>query len=638
MNSLAAFMMSTLGSAASRTATDDTVAYSLLSTLDNTRYYLNSLLHKNGDVIINTYTDGVAHYDDATKKIVYRLSTDLGLTFGAASTLYDPSDSNFQVQDPGIGIDSNGRLHIMADCHNNIASTGQTHELRYMYSDDNGATVSSPVVIALPNPALTTFRMYGRVIQCGDVLMAPSYHFTDEGDFTACSRYVLRSTDFGANWTWVLVETGAENINEGELLAVNDSVVIMECRQEASPKQHIMYKSEDAGLTWFRVGVSSTTIIMSVAAPPRLHKFFLDDGTEIAVKYFSDRPNGILYAIYGRLNNFIIGGIGGWNLNTLTVLRDDTVYLHYGDYCHVTGNLNSIGVHPREQSTTPLVDNEMIHFTNMATHYGKLFSILTPVTIYDHLAAPSCIYNWRELVANNTNDGGTVTSSNEVTLFKSLPPGPTGINFSATAGGIILGDGLEFDGTKVLTHSTAGNFNFLSYSGAGYTDVNWTLHACWKAGAGSNPDAAYSLFGTNGTSAANIGIAIFYDDRISQSINNGLKFTITRGGGTFIINFANADIITPNAFHWITIECDLSLATQNDKVKVYINGVLQSTTVTTFNTTVATGPTYGAQIGGAGNNVLPLIGAIKHLIFQNAIDIASVRDEITDTLMTLEGL
>jgi len=375
-----------------------------------------------------------------------------------------------------------------------------------------------------------------------------------------------------------------------------------------------------------------------VANPCRLHKFFLDDGTEIAAMYFVDRANERLYGLYGRLNNFVIGGVGGWNLNTVTLLRQDTEYLHYGDMVHYDGNLNAYGVWTREASTVPLEDNELLHFANMATHYGKLFSILTPVTIYDHLVAPLGIYSWRGLLANNTNDYGTVTSSNEVTLFKSLGPGPTSVNFSATAGGIILGDGLEFDGSKVLNHSTVATFNPLSQSAAGYTDVQWTIHACVKFGTGSNPNAAYALFGTNGASSSSIGVAIYYDDRVSQSINNGLKMFITRGGGTFIINFVAADIITPNSFFILTIECDLSEVVQNDKVRIYINGVLQSTTVATFNTTVATPPAYGANIGGAGNSVLPFIGGIKHVIIQNEIDIDSVRDEIIDTLMDLEGL
>jgi hypothetical protein len=342
--------------------------------------------------------------------------------------------------------------------------------------------------------------------------------------------------------------------------------------------------------------------------------------------------------MYGRLDNFVVGGIGGWNINTLTLLRTDTVYLHYGDMCHANGNMNAFGVYPRESGTTPLVDNEMIYFTNLTSQYGKVFSILTPVTIYDHLAAPYAIFNWRGLLALNTNDYGTVTTSNEVTLFKSLGPGPTGINFSATAGGIILGDGLEFDGTKALTHSTVATFDFLSNSGAGYTDVNWTFHICVKPGTGSNPNAVYGMFGSNGTSASSIGVAIFYDDRAAQPSNNALKLTITRGGGTFIINFNNDNILTPNVYQILTIVCDLSEATTNNKVRIYINKVLQSTTVTTFNTTVTTPQTYGSQIGACGNNTIPFTGGIKHIIIQNAVDIASVRDEITDTLMDLEGL
>lgn len=640
MNSLAAFMMNTIGAGAARIATDDAVIYGLLSTLDETRYYLNSLLHqspRSRDVILNTFGDGVAHVTDAAKKYSFRKSTDKGFSFGSKGTIYDPTDGTFQIQDPSSGYDNTGRFHVFADCHSNFASAGQTHELRYLYSDDDCTTMSSPVTITLPSIGMATFRMYGRMIQNNNVLMVPAYFFTDEGTFTNSARYVLRSTDFGDNWTWIEVSTGTTYINESEILAVDDSTVIMVSRSEVL-KQFNMYKSTDNGLTWIDCGVLGTSIIMSIAGPCRLRKFSLDDGTGVAVMYFSDKANFRIYALYGRLENFVIGGIGGWNLNTLTLLRTDTVYLHYGDMCHYDGNMNAVGAWPREQSTTPLVDNELIYFTNLSTQYGKVFSILTPVTIYDHLAQPAGLYSWRGLAANNTNDNGTVTSSNEVTLFKSLEPGPTNRNFSATAGGIILGDGIAFDGTKALLHSTVTTFDFLSNSSVGYTDVNWTVHVCVKFGTGSNPNAAYGLFGNNGASGANVGMSIFYDDRVSVPRNNNIVLQITRGGGTFIINFANDDIITPNIFIIITIECDLSEATTNNKVRVYINGALQSTTVTTFNTTVTTPPTYGAQIGATGNSVLPGILTLKHLIFQNAIDIASVRNEIINTLMDLEGL
>jgi hypothetical protein len=640
MSNLKAFMMTTIGAGAARITTLDTVTYGLLETFDETRYYLNSLLHQSPldkNIILNTFGDGVAHVTDAAKKISFRKSTDSGLTFGAKATVYDPTDSNFQIQDPGAGYDSNGRFHIFADCHNNFASSGQTHELRYMFSDDDCTTISSPVVITLPAISLATFRMYGRMIQNNNVLMVPAYFQTEEGDTTNSARYILRSTDFGANWTWVEVSTGTTYINESELLGVDNDTVIMVSRHEVV-KQFNMYKSSDNGLTWINCNVLGTGVVMATAGPCRLLKFFLDDGTEVAGMYFPDRSNDRLYGLYGKIENFIIGGVGGWNLNTLTLLRQDTEYLHYGDMSHYDRNMNAFGAWPREASATPLVDNELVYFTNPTTQYGKVFSILTPSTIYDHLALPAGIYSWRGLLANNTNDYGTVNVSSQVTLLKSLEPGPTNRNFSATAGGIILGDGMEFDGTKALTHSTAITFDFLSNSSAGYTDVNWTITWLGKIGNSSNPNAAYSIFGNNGTSAANIGLAIFFDDRAAVPRNNALVMSITAGGLTFIINFSNDNILTPNIFLCLTIECDLSLGTTNDKVKIYVNGVLQSTTVTTFNTGVVAPPTFGAQIGASGNNVLPFVGSMKHLVIQNSIDIAQVRNELIDTLMDLEGL
>jgi hypothetical protein len=641
MNSLAAFMMNTVGAGSSRTVTDDTKVYATLSTYDNNLYYLSSTLHINPTDRTkgrHFYTSGDYHTDDPAKKVVFRPSADLFLTMGTEVTFYDPSDSTFFVQDPAIGYDDQGTLHAMMDCHESF-SAGDAHEIRYMTSTDDGATVSAPVVIPFPATSLLTFRFYGRIIDCGNgILMCFPYFFTEEGVFTNSERWCLRTDDYGANWDWILIASSTDYTNETEGLYIGDGVVIAVSRHEPL-KQFWLYKSLDYGLTWIDCGALSTGIIMSIAAPCRLHKFNLDDGTSIVAMYFHDKGNTPkkVYAMYGRANVAPDAGVGLFKQTTITEIASDAAFfLNYGDVCHYNNNLNARGVYSRELNFPD--DNALVYFECPATQYGSLFTILTPVTIYDKLAAIEAIYSWQGLLSNNINDWGSVNVSSQVLTWKSIFPGPPAKNFSATVGGILLGDGIVFDGTKALSNDTVSHWNFMQYSSAGVTDINFTYTTVFKPGIIADPNAAYGLFGTNGASAANKGIAIWWDDRVASSRNNALRFFISAGGGVTIVNLTTDNLITPQQKICLRIRCDLSQSANNDKVKVYINKVLQSTTVSTFNTGIVTVPTYNAQIGAVGNNVLPFIGSIYEKVFQNAIDLDSVSDDLDQQLMDLNGI
>lgn len=636
------FLRSILGNAGAQIPTDDTKTYSTLSTFDETRYYLNSLLHQSPkvrDVIIHTFGDGVHHVGDAGKKISYRVSTDRGLTFGAKATLYDPTDGVYQIQDPSAGFDNSGRLHIMADCHTSVGVAGGTNELRYMYSDDNLATVSSPVVITLPANGLNGFRMYGRIIDLGNgVLLAPAYFFTDEGDSTQSSRYVLRTTDGGANWAWVLVEGPTSDYrNESELLAVTNDIVFMVSRYETA-FQYWMYKSVDKGVTWTNIGILGTTITLdSPHGPCRLHKFKADNGVWMSVMYFPHKSQGRLYAIYGRLDNGVLGDLALFNTSTITLLRDDTAQLHYFDLCHYNRNMNARGASPREQGSFP-TDNEMIYFENMATHYDAVSAHVLPVTIYDRIGVPELIMTWRGMVTNTDNGFGTVNGSSQVTTWKSIAPGPLARNFTATAGGVMLGTGIEYDGTKALTAAAAATWGFLSFSSLGVSDVNWVFYANLKLGTGSDPNAAYGIFGTSAATSGNRGVSIFYDDRVSVPRNNALVISHSRTGGVLLVNFANADIITPNVFFNLCIVYNLAEATANDRVKVWINNVFQTTTLTYTSLSISNPPTNPAQIGATGNNVLIATAAFKDIVLQNSIGSEANRSNMVQSLMEAEGI
>lgn len=642
MNSLSAFMMNTLGSATAQRVTDDTQAYSLQATLDNNVYYFTSFLCQhptNKDIILHVFTQGDDHGEDPAKKIIYRKSTDRGETFGSINTLYDPTDSTFQIQGPGCGYDSNGRFHIFADCHSDLDAPGGTHEIRHMYSDDDGATVSSATVIPFPSTSMLTFQIYDKLVQMGSNIMISFFFYPEQDVTTSTENWLLRSEDFGATWDWVFMGSVSGNFrSEGSGLAVTPTVGIWVFRSE-SPARFFMYKTLDAGLTFIECGEFGF-LIMPAAGPCRLNKFKADNGVDLVEMVFLDRGNTPkkISAVYGRADVAVTAGTGLWKQTIYTIHSDATYVLNYGDVCHNYGNLNAIGMYEREVNFP--TDNELLFFKCPATHYGSVLLEVLPVSIYDSLALPQFIFDWRGLIVNNVNDSGTVNSSNQVTVLKGLYPGlvGAGYNFTATAGGIILGDGVEFDGTKPITGTTPLNFNFLSHSSSGSTDINYTIYFVIKPGVSSNPDAVYGFFGTAAGSAGNIGINMIFDDRSSQSRSNAFRLYISKGSAGFTFDFLNDNMLTPNVYQVVCCEVDLSQATQNNRAKLWVNDVLQSTTVTTSITTINAPPTYNPQIGALGNNIFPFVGGIKQIIFQNAIDIPSVRTYMTQILMTINGI
>lgn len=640
-----------LGKPASLIPTDDTKTYSLQSTLDETRYYLCSTLHQSPkvrSVILNTFTDGLHHNYDPDKVISVRKSTDLGLTYATKTTLYNPTDGTFQAQSLSAGYSNNGRFHALISCQDSSGTPGGNQELRYLYSDDDCTTMSSPVTITLPSTSLNAFRMHDKIIDLGNgVMLAPAYFVTDEGDATQSERYVVKTTDGGANWSWILVEGPTSTyINEGSLLAVTNDIVYMMCREDTSTPypQFYCYKSLNQGATWTNLGIFGTTVNKAVADPPILRKFRADNGKWYAVMYFSDRGGSAndIYAIYGRLDNGVEGGMGLFNLSTLTLLRSDpTTYLHYGDFIHYNNNMNARGAWPREASSVALEDNEIIYFENLTTQYDSVFAKIDPITIWDKLYNTLFISSPRLLASNTTNDYGVVNGSNQVTTLKSIAPGPLNQDFTATAGGILLNSGaIDFDGTKALSHGTAAYFSPLHYSAGGAADVNNTLYAVVKFGNSSDPNAAYGLFGNSAGSFSNRGYCILYDDRVSQSRNNNLVLLVSKGSAGFIIEFtANNNLITPNAYFVLCVETDLSQSSNNDKVKVYINNVLQSTTVTAYSGSISsTNPIYVAQIGAIGNNTVIATMSLKDFAIQNAVDLASVRSNMNLALMGVNGI
>jgi hypothetical protein len=248
-----------------------------------------------------------------------------------------------------------------------------------------------------------------------------------------------------------------------------------------------------------------------------------------------------------------------------------------------------------------------------------------PAPNYALLANIKLILDAQGLVPNSTNSYGTLNSSNQLTNFKSLTPGPTGEDFPSNGTApdfynkVIYGNG---DGR--LRHATLAYFNFMSYN-ATFANLKWTLHVVAMFEDVHN--GVYGLLGSNGSSGSSKGIAVYFAN--SSANPYALRSMISKLGVPLIIDVTQANAIPKHSLKVLTIVTDCSQAAA-DRQKFYIDGVQQTYAVVSTSTAVATTPTYGMEIFGAGNGTLPMVGALSHLVITEN---AALNTPFIDTLI-----
>jgi hypothetical protein len=335
--------------------------------------------------ILHTFFSGATHVFDTAKKARAIRSTDNGATHGAPFDIADPVEGG--VQDVGGGYSNSGRFHLFYDVHESFAAN-VNHWAFYRYSDDDGTTWSQPVSLTLVAPELKGFRMLGKLIENNGVLLKPFYKGTDEGGFTTESaRCILRSTDGGASWSSVIVERGAEYVNEGSVIAVDANTLIYAARKEANGRGYRLYKSTDNGLTWTVQGDTAFGESMTTSHPPHLERFLLD-GKPVLAFYYVNRNTKEFKAVYGTPAN-VAAGVSGWNTATKISFMDFDNYPSlanntaaaatsgYGMPCHVSNDLFAKGMQYTDYGLN--VPTNILYYDLPTTHYQSLKATLFPV-------------------------------------------------------------------------------------------------------------------------------------------------------------------------------------------------------------------------------------------------------------------
>jgi hypothetical protein len=351
---------------------DKNIAFDQYLSVDHNpdyHYTGNILQNPLNKKIIHFFNLSSDHFWEDPKKCSAKTSTDEGQTFSSTFDIYDPS-GGFGVAESGGGYDSNGRLHMFFIVRDNIDFTVGTNELRYAYSDDDGATISTPTSLTLPSDSLYGGWPTGRMIENNGVLLKNFYRQNTGGANSA--NYLLRSTDGGANWTTITIrESGTAYYNEADIIALSNTHLLTMFRDEANNGWQ-QYRSTDNGQTWASDGNIDFDETLGQKKPPSLRSFKIKNQLIIA---FYSRNTGTQknFVVYGKASDLRSSGLSGWNISTKLEL--DVRPAGGGGYnneIHFDDSLRAMIYDYRDRTTY----TETHYATIQTTHYDTLVTQL----------------------------------------------------------------------------------------------------------------------------------------------------------------------------------------------------------------------------------------------------------------------
>ena len=192
-----------------------------------------------------------------------------------------------------------------------------------------------------------------------------------------------------------------------------------------------------------------------------------------------------------------------------------------------------------------------------------------------------------------------------------------------------------FGGSQFLTStSAASTCNFL------HNPNGSTVVAVWKAGNSSDPNALLGLCGTSTTPSTNIGLALFYDDRVSAARQNKIVSVIQKGvsGESAAANVSADEAMPANAAVILSHIGDPGNATAASRSSLRINaGSAIELNTSTFAPT-SNSASFTLELGSTGNNVFPLTGYIAEFIVLASIASTNTRQRIEGYLAHKWGL
>jgi hypothetical protein len=353
-----------------------------INTVDDGRYYLSTHLcvkPSDPNTIVAIFDDGTGHVSFTDRKASYRKSTDKGLTWTTRAVAFDNGSTDVEI-DVSAGYDASDRLHIVSGTQ---AGPGGTNKLWHTYSDDDGATWSTPVEItsALPADGLSVWRTYSKIIENNGRLMLAMYK--QNSGATSSANYLLYSDDGGTTWATKTIRAAAATyINESDIVALSSTFLLVVSRNEAT-KEWNQFVSTDNGDTWTNQGALDWgEVIASQPGPLRLSLIDIN-GTDVVEAAYIDRDVDYVKLVYGKASSIISSGVSGWTARTKHTIYQGGYYdsseghLHYGGIAHPDGNMNGIGMYAQDHYPgSGGTENKQLTFSLPTGHYPYVKSLL----------------------------------------------------------------------------------------------------------------------------------------------------------------------------------------------------------------------------------------------------------------------
>jgi hypothetical protein len=357
--------------------------YTALSILNDGKYYLSQhLLPKPSDsnTLVNIGDEGTGHL--ALARVAQRrISTDGGVTWSSKITFADWAGTTGDVvNDIVAGYGSNGRLHIMISTH---VEMGGACKLWYIYSDDDGATMSSATEMTsiLPSDGLALFRVFDTIKEIDGRLFFCMYK-QNVGAFSSSAEYFVYSDDNGANWSYnTIIAASASYYNEMSSLALSDTFIMGIVRNDTNDNFRYTF-STDKGATWAAPVALTISETFDFGHPPRLNKFKIN-GVDVVSFVFADRTGTHhMKAIYAKASDIMVSGASA--VANLTALNkfglfgsNGTHHFHYGTIHYVNDTMDGIALFPLDNypgagGTT----NQLVTFRLPTAHYPNIKALL----------------------------------------------------------------------------------------------------------------------------------------------------------------------------------------------------------------------------------------------------------------------
>lgn len=232
------------------------------------------------------------------------------------------------------------------------------------------------------------------------------------------------------------------------------------------------------------------------------------------------------------------------------------------------------------------------------------------------------IYDFTKLVTNTTNVYGTVNSAGDITLVKSLAPGPLSRDYvvQGTAPKFSAGSAVLI-GTGSFQQSTVNTDLDFEHYASPASDLKYTEIIALKV---NDTGGLNGIIGNNGYYFGNNGVSLLLQTATTQQ---DLVWYIGGFGSDALVNVAAGGLI-PGANTVLSIQVDNALAAAS-KVKTYRNLTLVSATATgtgTFSNVLGHG-LY--NMGDAGTNgVNDMSGNIMFRVVLQGTESDAVRNKL----------